>query len=313
MAYDESYLDSTNLRSKLQQHLAFDSELTENEKRLNTVEQEGEDFIQKEHFMKDQVGAQLAELRSGWDELRTKSALKTQRLREAYETTNLQRKVEDIEKWLDKIEAELSSEDHGRDIVSVEHLLKKLDKVEAQVQGRKDAVNDVVNKARQLRVTGSAATDQLLNEVGNIQARYNHLEEPISIRRENLKDARQLFEWITGAEEELDWLNAKIPLAQSQNFGDSLQAASSLQKKHVALEKELQIHQTSVQEIESKGQDMIRQRHFAASTIQDILDRLGSALLSIKNACNERSERLTAAVAAQEYLAEVAESEQWIR
>ncbi|VDM73350.1 unnamed protein product, partial [Strongylus vulgaris] len=102
LAYDESYLDPTNLRSKLQKHLAFDSELTENEKRLVAVEAQGEQLIKEKHFMKEQVRAQLGELRSGWDELRTKSALKTQRLREAYEAHTLQRKVEDMERWLDR-------------------------------------------------------------------------------------------------------------------------------------------------------------------------------------------------------------------
>uniref|UniRef100_A0A183G6D8 PH domain-containing protein n=1 Tax=Heligmosomoides polygyrus TaxID=6339 RepID=A0A183G6D8_HELPZ len=47
LAYDESYLDPTNLRSKLQKHLAFDSELSENEKRLVAVEALGEQLISK--------------------------------------------------------------------------------------------------------------------------------------------------------------------------------------------------------------------------------------------------------------------------
>lgn len=55
LAYDESYLDPTNLRSKLQKHLAFDSELTENEKRLVAVEAQGEQLIKEKHFMSEQV------------------------------------------------------------------------------------------------------------------------------------------------------------------------------------------------------------------------------------------------------------------
>ncbi|VDO30987.1 unnamed protein product [Heligmosomoides polygyrus] len=47
LAYDESYLDPTNVRSKLQKHLAFDSELSENEKRPVAVKAQEELLISK--------------------------------------------------------------------------------------------------------------------------------------------------------------------------------------------------------------------------------------------------------------------------
>ena len=59
--------------------------------------------------------------------------------------------VEDLERWLDRVEGELSSEDHGKDLISVENLMKKLDAVEAEIQGRGDNVTDVMAKARDLK------------------------------------------------------------------------------------------------------------------------------------------------------------------
>lgn len=237
LAYDESFLDHTNLRSKLQKHMAFDSELVENEKRLSTVERQGEQLVTDNHFMSEQVKAQLVELRSGWDELRTKSALKTQRLREAFELHSLQRKVEDIEKWLDKVEGELSSDDHGRDILSTELLIKKLDTLQTEIAGRSDAVVEMMKKARELRVQGSAAADDCLKQAEQVEARYSGLDEPVQIRRENLVDAQAFFQWVKAAEEDLEWLSDRMMLASSGESGDSLQSALSLQKKHATLEK----------------------------------------------------------------------------
>ncbi|KAK6758912.1 hypothetical protein RB195_016254 [Necator americanus] len=313
LAYDESYLDPTNLRAKLQKHLAFDSELTENEKRLVAVEAQGEQLIKEKHFMSEQVRAQLGELRSGWDELRTKSALKTSRLREAYEAHTLQRKVEDMERWLDRIEAELTSEDHGRDLLSVEHLMKKLDALDAEIRGRADAVTDLIQKAREIKTMGSPTSDAILGAAEQVQARYASLNEPVAIRRENLRDAHDLYEWTACAEEELEWLADKLPLARSQECGDSLHAAHSLQKKHAALEKELESRQAGIQEIESKGYAMIRAKHFASPQIEKTIDTLSSALLSIKDAASVRRARLQQAVDSHEYYTEVAEAEQWIR
>ncbi|WKY08955.1 hypothetical protein Q1695_001825 [Nippostrongylus brasiliensis] len=313
LAYDESYLDPTNLRAKLQKHLAFDSELTENEKRLVAVEAQGEQLIKDRHFMSEQVRAQLGELRSGWDELRTKSALKTQRLREAYEAHTLQRKVEDMERWLDRIEADLGTEDHGRDLVSVEHLMKKLDALDAEIRGRAEAVQDLMQKAREIKTLGSPTSDAILGAAEQVDARYSSLNEPVLIRRENLRDAYAMYEWSACAEEELEWLADRLPLARSQECGDSLHAALSLQKKHVALEKELESRQVGIHEIESKGLAMVRAKHFASPQIEKTIDRLTTALLSIKDAASVRRARLQQAVDSHEYYTEAAEAEQWIR
>ncbi|CAP39687.2 Protein CBR-SMA-1 [Caenorhabditis briggsae] len=313
LAYDESFLDHTNLRSKLQKHMAFDSELVENEKRLSNVERQGEELVADNHFMSEQVKAQLVELRSGWDELRTKSALKTQRLREAFELHSLQRKVEDLEKWLDKVEGELASEDHGRDMLSTELLIKKLDTLQTEIAGRSDAVVEMMKKARELRVQGSAAADDCLKQAEQVEARYSGLDEPVQIRRENLVDAQAFFEWVKAAEEDLEWLSDKMPLASSGESGDSLQSALSLQKKHAALEKELETRQSAMDDTEKRGKDMIRQRHFASGHIQKILDRLSTAMLTLKESCGLRRDLLQEAIDAHEYYTEETEAEQWLR
>ncbi|KIH51678.1 spectrin repeat-containing domain protein, partial [Ancylostoma duodenale] len=141
-----------------------------------------EGYLRRLAVLDKEVRAQLGELRSGWDELRTKSALKTQRLREAYEAHTLQRKVEDMERWLDRIEGELTSEDHGRDLISVEHLVKKLDALDAEIRGRADAVHDLMLKAREIKTLGSPTSDAILSAAEQVEARYSSLNEPVSIR-----------------------------------------------------------------------------------------------------------------------------------
>lgn len=69
VAYDESYLDSGNLQSKLQKHLAFDAELKTNEGRLEAVNREGRRLVDDDHFAKDQIVSQLKEINDGWTEL----------------------------------------------------------------------------------------------------------------------------------------------------------------------------------------------------------------------------------------------------
>ncbi|VDM97600.1 unnamed protein product [Thelazia callipaeda] len=70
LAYDESFLDQTNLRAKLQKHLTFDAELEANEGRIQSTVKAGNKLISNKHYATDQIALQIAEVKRGWDELR---------------------------------------------------------------------------------------------------------------------------------------------------------------------------------------------------------------------------------------------------
>lgn len=77
--------------------------------------------------------------------------MKKRRLWEANEAYQLNRRIEDLEKWLERVENDLSSEDHGKDYISVEALIKKQNDLEAEIKSRKDAVNEIVSKAQEFQ------------------------------------------------------------------------------------------------------------------------------------------------------------------
>lgn len=71
LAYDDSFIDPTNLRSKLQKHLAFDAELQASSDRVDAVNRQGRNLIAQNHYDCERVEAQLNEVLEGWNELRT--------------------------------------------------------------------------------------------------------------------------------------------------------------------------------------------------------------------------------------------------
>ena len=62
--------------------------------------------------------------------------------------------------------------------------------------------------------------------------RYNTLNEPCQIRRDNLEDALLLFQFYRDVEDEVSWIQEKRPFAASEDLGNSLNAVQNLQKKH---------------------------------------------------------------------------------
>jgi spectrin alpha len=61
-AKDDSYLDPTNIRGKLQKHTNFEQELHSNRNRLDEIKQFGEDLVDGGHFAEAHISARLAEV-----------------------------------------------------------------------------------------------------------------------------------------------------------------------------------------------------------------------------------------------------------
>lgn len=72
-------------------------------------------------------------LEEQWKELLDKIAEKGQKLREANQQQQYNEAVKDIDFWLGGLEAQLASEDCGRDLAAVQNLLKKHHLLEADI------------------------------------------------------------------------------------------------------------------------------------------------------------------------------------
>ncbi|VIO98093.1 probable spectrin beta chain, putative [Brugia malayi] len=313
LAYDESFLDQTNLRAKLQKHLTFDAELEANEGRVNSMIEAGSKLITSKHYASDRITLQIAEVKRGWDELRSKSEMKKRRLWEANEAYQLNRRIEDLEKWLERVESDLSSEDHGKDHMSVETLIKKQDDLEAEIKSRKDAVNEIVSKAHEFQKKGYATANDSLEMAKALGIRYNELKKPCIIRRENLNDALAFYGWISEAEEQVEWLSDRKRQTISTDYGDTLHAVQLLTKKHAHLEADVNSRREAIAKVEEKGRKMIKDGHFASNEIQEVLDELSTLVLSVKQFIDERSQKLEDSLRSQQYYAEANEAEQWMR
>lgn len=65
-ASDESYRDPTNLQPKLQKHQAFEAELSANKGRVDSVNQTGEELIDRNHYAAHEIEARIDALKTHW-------------------------------------------------------------------------------------------------------------------------------------------------------------------------------------------------------------------------------------------------------
>uniref|UniRef100_A0A0N4ZQ51 Spectrin beta chain n=1 Tax=Parastrongyloides trichosuri TaxID=131310 RepID=A0A0N4ZQ51_PARTI len=313
LAYDDTFIDATNLRTKLQKHTDFDSEIGANEGRLQAIIDEGSKLIKNGHSESELIRAQLDEVGEGWSELKAKSANTLKLLKESYEVSQLQRKLGQLDKWMDQIEIDLSSDDHGKDVVSVEGLIKKHGTLQTEIIARKDIVNETVDNCYNVKDKGYENIGNLMMLAEQVKGRYNALAEPCQIRKDNLEDAYIYYSWVGQANDEIDWMNEMVPKLSSTDYGDSLQAAQSLNKKHQILQQEITSREGALNEVQSSAFKMIKNNHFATNEITEKLDKMNRNFAYLNDLLKNRQEKLSESLLSQQYYGEAVEAEQWIR
>lgn len=119
-ARDDSYLDPTNIRGKLQKHTNFEQELKANKNRLDDINNTGEQIVRSGHIAADHVSFQglnqtmaiqirdrLREVEALWNELIDATTKKGAKLREAGDEQQFNRNIEDVELWLSELEGQV--------------------------------------------------------------------------------------------------------------------------------------------------------------------------------------------------------------
>nr|XP_036670450.1 spectrin beta chain, non-erythrocytic 5 isoform X4 [Drosophila suzukii] len=313
VALDENYREPSNLQSKIQKHAAFDAELLSNSPRVQSVIHEGERLIRGEHFAKDEIAQQVQLLEGDWLKLKAASQTKKDKLQQAYDALAFNRSVDEFNNWMDEVELQLSSEDYGKDLAAVSNLLKKHERLEADVAHHGELAEQLKQKDEQFFQAEHFLRHEIHERATVSIRRYNTLHEPLGIRRENLEDSLSLQQFLRDAEDELQWLAEKQLVAGSQDLGTSLLSVQGLQKKHNSLEAELTSQEPLIQALLQRGQQMIRDNHFASEQLQYKSELLQKQLVQLRDLAAIRRLRLLDAVESQLFYVEANEADAWMR
>ncbi|XP_054722410.1 spectrin beta chain, non-erythrocytic 5-like [Uloborus diversus] len=313
VASDESYRDPTNLLSKIQKQAAFEAELAANKGRVDAVMSEGEKLMSSGHYASYEIQNLLQELEMHWRQLLDQTALKKERLQDAYQALQFNRMLDDLDMWMDEIEVQLQSEDHGKDLTSVQNLLKKHQHLETDINNHAENIEQIKDLNTSFQNSNHFLKEEIEEKALATVNRYQSLHDPVQIRRENLEDSLLLHQFNRDVEDELSWMSEKEPLAASTDLGNNLVTVQNLQKKHQALEAEIHAHEPLIAVVISKGKQMIRIGHFAAVSVEEKLNQLQSSLQQLKDLSSIRKLRLLDAVESQMFYSEATEAESWIR
>ncbi|XP_022067652.2 spectrin beta chain, non-erythrocytic 5 isoform X2 [Acanthochromis polyacanthus] len=312
VALDESWREPTNLQAKLLKHQSFEAEILANRYRVDALTKEGEKLLSESRSADVKVGPRLRELMDSWDALIQNCKEKKTRLQEAYQALQFQRSLDDMEQCVASVERELTNEDCGSDLPSVNRLLKALQGLEEEVDGHRDRIQGLVETAKSFHSQGNFLAEEIQTRVAHTINKYNGLSEPMQNRRETLEAWQVLFQFYRDLEEEVAWLSDRLPSITATDWGSSLSSIQQLLHKHQAVMQEISGRTPLVQAVQEAGHSLVRGRHFASHDIRERLEELKSLHEKLLKEAEKKGKLLQEALNIHTFLTELSEMQIWL-
>nr|XP_036847181.1 spectrin beta chain, non-erythrocytic 1 isoform X1 [Manis javanica]XP_036847182.1 spectrin beta chain, non-erythrocytic 1 isoform X1 [Manis javanica]XP_036847183.1 spectrin beta chain, non-erythrocytic 1 isoform X1 [Manis javanica] len=311
-AQDMSYDEARNLHSKWLKHQAFMAELASNKEWLDKIEKEGMQLISEKPETEAVVKEKLTGLHKMWEVLESTTQTKAQRLFDANKAELFTQSCADLDKWLHGLESQIQSDDYGKDLTSVNILLKKQQMLENQMEVRKKEIEELQSQAQALSQEGKS-TDEVDSKRLTVQTKFTELLEPLNERKHNLLASKEIHQFNRDVEDEILWVGERMPLATSTDHGHNLQTVQLLIKKNQTLQKEIQGHQPRIDDIFERSQNIVTDSSsLSAEAIRQRLADLKQLWGLLIEETERRHRRLEEAHRAQQYYFDAAEAEAWM-
>uniref|UniRef100_A0A3B4UIK3 Spectrin beta chain n=1 Tax=Seriola dumerili TaxID=41447 RepID=A0A3B4UIK3_SERDU len=301
-AQDMSYDEARNLHSKWLKHQAFMAELQSNKEWLDKIDKDGQTLMAEKPETEAMVKEKLASLKTMWEDLESTTQTKAKCLFDANKAELFTQSCADLDKWLAGMDGQLQSDDYGKDLTSVNILLKKQQILESQVEVRQKEVEELQSQSQALSQEGKGS-EEVDGQRISVEKKFQSLQAPLQKRRDNLMASREIHQFNRDVEDEILWVEERMALATSTDHGHNLQTT---------LQKEIQGHQPRFDDIFERSQHILREDSPTSELIRQRLDELQSLWEQIRKETEKRHSRLSEAHEAQQYYFDAAEAEAWM-
>jgi spectrin beta len=334
-AQDESYRDTKNIHMKYLRHKGFESEIQANRNRLDQLEkdssslfspdEQAEDEQPVDHSLRDQmkneITQRITDLNKQWDELQDTTRLKGEKLFDANRGILFEQSVDSIDIWIKEMEKHIQyttqkTSDQGAggesDLTTTNLLLDKQREIEAQLEARRKQVEELKQQAELLKETEPEKSADIDSKRERIEEKFSQIKQPLEDKKKELQQQKRVFQFMRDCDDELLWIAEKLQLAQSPDVGSSLVQVNMLQRKTDTLQKEVDNHEQIIQQVCQDGEQMINENNPRSEEFKDRIANLLSQWQNLKQAIEERKQRLNDSQRVQQYFFDCAEAEAWM-
>ncbi|KAL6478548.1 hypothetical protein MHYP_G00119810 [Metynnis hypsauchen] len=183
--------------------------------------------------------------------------------------------------------------------------------MENQVEQWYKEVGDLQVQAASIPQQGQVM-DVVSERQSAVETRIVRLIEPLKERRRILLASKEVHQVGRDLEDEILWVQERLPMATLQEHGSSLQAVQQLMKKNQSLQRELEGHRGRVEDVLERSAVIASIRSPEAECVRAGMEQLQQLWEMLWVETERRQLNLDAMYQAQQYYFDITEVEAWL-
>lgn len=146
----------------------------------------------------------------------------------------------------------------AKDLRAVMSLQQKHKALEDEIKVRKPKSMQMADAGRKLVTDKHLRSTEIKARIESLQEHWKALEDLIELRRRQLDDAAEAYQFYTDANETDSWLNEKMALVASDDYGVDEPSAQALLQRHRDLQGELNAYSGDILNLNQQADKLIK-------------------------------------------------------
>ncbi|KAM8834261.1 LOW QUALITY PROTEIN: spectrin beta chain, non-erythrocytic 5 [Synchiropus picturatus] len=251
-------------------------------------------------------------LQERWSQFQGDLGSYKRRLEGALLVHKLIQELEEVRERANGKAALLRQLDHGADVESVEHLIRRHEETEREVGVIQERYQTLETELPAHLTAGSVLGDKLKNKNEEVQMTLKTLKQEVALRKEKLQDSHQLQLFKANQRLLLDWSLRHFSEMADKGLPRSRAESERLLVEHQEWKTEMDTRGERVDSLRDLGLRLITSGHSSKADIQEALEQLEEAGARLDRAWRERQRSLQQAHSLQLFLCSLERSERWL-
>lgn len=200
----------------------------------------------------------LEEINNAHAELSELAKARRAKLEDARDFYHFLEDHENEEGWLIDKQRICKAAITAKDLRAVLSLQQKHKALEDEMKVRKPKATQLTEVGKKLISDKHPRTSEVQSRISSLADHWKALEDLVELRRRQLDDAAEAYQFFTDANEAESWLNEKMSLVASEDFGVDEPSAQALLQRHRDLQGELNAYSGDILNLNQQADKLIK-------------------------------------------------------
>merc|ERR1711892_880048 len=269
---------------------------------IDELEKKGEDLTKNDHFDADIILSMVKSARSRMELVRDKCSQRLKKLEDSRHLYQFLRKVYDIKSWV-KEKTQVALDESYYDLSNLQNKIQKHASFEAEIAANKPRLLAINEEGEELCRKSHFASQEIANQLEDLQSERNHLQETSNLKKSRLYDANTALIYLHGLDEFDSWL---------EDHDKDLNSVSKLLKKLQATEADILSRKDTLKTLEEQYAKFESTNHFMIEELEQRFSNIQQRYEALHEPVQIRRENLEDSLLLHQFNREIADETIWL-